>query len=61
MSVSGPLDILSTYRLQLGPALRFDRVCDLLPYFRGLGITHLYLSPCLKAAAGSTHGYDVVD
>jgi len=54
-------DMLATYRLQMGPGLTFERVCDLLPYFRGLGISHLYLSPCLKAAAGSTHGYDVVD
>ena len=54
-------DLLATYRLQLGPDLPFDRVGDLLPYFRDLGITHLYLSPCLKATAGSTHGYDVVN
>jgi (1->4)-alpha-D-glucan 1-alpha-D-glucosylmutase len=26
-----------------------------------LGVTHLYSSPYLQAAAGSTHGYDVVD
>src|SRR5205085_11675946 len=26
-----------------------------------LGISHVYLSPILQAAAGSTHGYDVVD
>lgn len=51
----------ATYRLQLGPDLSFDRVGDLLPYFRDLGISHLYLSPCLKAVSGSTHGYDVVD
>ena len=61
MSVSISKEVLATYRLQLGPDLPFERVCDLLPYFRDLGITHLYLSPCLKASAGSTHGYDVVD
>ncbi|MFH0725167.1 MAG: malto-oligosyltrehalose synthase [Pseudomonadota bacterium] len=54
-------EVLSTYRLQLGRDLTFDRVRELLPYFCDLGISHLYLSPCLKAAAGSTHGYDVVD
>ncbi|MFH0994190.1 MAG: malto-oligosyltrehalose synthase [Pseudomonadota bacterium] len=54
-------EVLATYRLQLGPDLTFERVCELLPYFRDLGISHLYLSPCLKAVAGSTHGYDVVD
>jgi (1->4)-alpha-D-glucan 1-alpha-D-glucosylmutase len=53
--------VLATYRLQLGSELTFERVCELLPYFRDLGISHLYLSPCLKAAAGSTHGYDGVD
>ena len=26
-----------------------------------LGVSHVYLSPCLQAAPGSTHGYDVVD
>ncbi|MFX6066964.1 alpha-amylase family glycosyl hydrolase, partial [Acinetobacter baumannii] len=26
-----------------------------------LGISHLYASPFLKARAGSTHGYDIVD
>ncbi|MCV4698238.1 alpha-amylase family glycosyl hydrolase, partial [Escherichia coli] len=26
-----------------------------------LGVSHLYASPYLKARAGSTHGYDVVD
>src|SRR5664280_835312 len=30
-------------------------------YLADLGITHLYCSPCLQAAPGSTHGYDVVD
>ena len=61
MNSSVSKEMLATYRLQLGPDLTFERVCDLLPYFRDLGISHLYLSPCLKSAAGSTHGYDVVD
>ncbi|MBI5591584.1 MAG: malto-oligosyltrehalose synthase [Deltaproteobacteria bacterium] len=61
MNRSVSKDMLATYRLQLGPDLTFERVCEMLPYFRDLGISHLYLSPCLKAAAGSTHGYDVVD
>ena len=52
---------LATYRVQLGPHLSFEQLAGLLLYFRDLGISHLYLSPCLKAAAGSTHGYDVVD
>ena len=51
----------ATYRLQLGPDLRFDDVRALVPYLRDLGISHLYLSPTLQARAGSAHGYDVVD
>ncbi|MDR3069818.1 MAG: malto-oligosyltrehalose synthase, partial [Propionibacteriaceae bacterium] len=51
---------VSTYRLQLGPDLRFDDVIDRLPYYAALGVGHLYLSPILTAAPGSTHGYDVV-
>ena len=34
---------------------------ELVPYLAELGVTHLYLSPILQAAEGSTHGYDVVD
>ena len=51
----------ATYRLQLSPELDFAAVAGLVPYFRDLGISHLYLSPALQARAGSTHGYDVVD
>jgi len=52
---------LSTYRLQLGPDLTFGQAAELAPYLAGLGVTHLYLSPVLRAVPGSTHGYDVVD
>jgi (1->4)-alpha-D-glucan 1-alpha-D-glucosylmutase len=55
------MDLMATYRLQLGPDLPFQRVRELLPYFRDLGISHLYLSPCFKAVGGSAHGYDVAD
>jgi len=34
---------------------------QILPYLKKLGISHVYLSPCLTAAPGSTHGYDVAD
>jgi (1->4)-alpha-D-glucan 1-alpha-D-glucosylmutase len=54
-------DFRATYRLQLGPGLRFDDVRALVPYLRDLGVSHLYLSPSLRARSGSTHGYDVVD
>lgn len=52
---------VSTYRLQLGPDLSLDDAADLVPYLDSLGVSHLYLSPVLRAAPGSTHGYDVVD
>src|SRR6201999_3827645 len=51
----------ATYRLQLGPEMRFDDARALVPYLRDLGVSHLYLSPSFAARAGSTHGYDVVD
>jgi (1->4)-alpha-D-glucan 1-alpha-D-glucosylmutase len=51
----------ATYRLQLGPELDFRGARELVPYLRDLGVSHLYLSPCLEARHGSTHGYDVVD
>ncbi len=51
----------STYRLQLNASFTFDDAAAQLPYLQALGITHLFCSPILQAAPGSTHGYDVVD
>jgi (1->4)-alpha-D-glucan 1-alpha-D-glucosylmutase len=51
----------ATYRLQLTGSFGFDWARELVSYLRGLGISHLYLSPIMQARAGSTHGYDVVD
>ncbi|MEO6776620.1 MAG: malto-oligosyltrehalose synthase [Kofleriaceae bacterium] len=51
----------ATYRLQLHAGFTFAHAREVAPYLAELGITHLYLSPILQAAAGSTHGYDVVD
>ncbi len=51
---------VSTYRVQLGADLTFDDVAQRVPYLASLGVTHVYLSPVLTAAPGSTHGYDVV-
>ena len=51
----------STYRLQFHAGFTFRDAIAIVPYLRELGITHCYASPYLKAAAGSTHGYDVVD
>ncbi len=52
---------LSTYRLQLTSAFTFADAQARLPYLAALGVSHLYLSPILTAAPGSTHFYDVVD
>ncbi len=51
----------STYRLQFHAGFTFSDASAILPYLRDLGITHVYASPYLKARAGSTHGYDVID
>ena len=51
----------ATYRLQLNKDFTFADALKLLPYLDDLGISHLYLSPILKARPGSTHGYDTVD
>jgi len=52
---------LSTYRVQLRPEFGFDAAAAIAGYLADLGISHLYSSPYLQAARGSTHGYDVVD
>ena len=51
----------STYRLQLTARFGFAEAGELADYLAALGVTHVYLSPVLQAAPGSTHGYDVVD
>ncbi len=51
----------ATYRLQLGPGQGFAEARALVPYLHALGVSHLYLSPVLRARRGSTHGYDVAD
>ncbi|WP_330234053.1 malto-oligosyltrehalose synthase [Nocardia sp. NBC_00508] len=57
-----PTTIRSAYRLQLRPdALTFAEARAIAEYLQQLGISHLYLSPILTAAHGSTHGYDVTD
>src|ERR1700753_2597957 len=52
---------VATYRLQLTADFDFDAATAVLPYLKSLGISHVYASPFLKARAGSTHGYDIVD
>ncbi|HEX7167844.1 MAG TPA: malto-oligosyltrehalose synthase [Acidimicrobiales bacterium] len=55
------IDPRATYRVQLHAGFTFDDAAAVVPYLAELGITHLYCSPYLQAAPGSTHGYDVVD
>jgi (1->4)-alpha-D-glucan 1-alpha-D-glucosylmutase len=50
-----------TYRLQLRREFGFAAAAGQAPYLAALGVSHIYLSPILQAAPGSTHGYDVVD
>jgi (1->4)-alpha-D-glucan 1-alpha-D-glucosylmutase len=52
---------VATYRLQLHAGFPLDAAGRVLPYLAELGISHVYLSPCLQAAPGSQHGYDVTD
>jgi (1->4)-alpha-D-glucan 1-alpha-D-glucosylmutase len=52
---------LSTYRLQLNRGFTFAQATAIVPYLSALGISHCYISPCLKARPGSLHGYDIVD
>ncbi|WP_165243728.1 malto-oligosyltrehalose synthase [Paludisphaera soli] len=51
----------ATYRVQLHAGFRFEDARAIVPYLAKLGITDLYTSPYLKAAPGSTHGYDITD
>jgi (1->4)-alpha-D-glucan 1-alpha-D-glucosylmutase len=59
--VPGIVTPRSTYRLQFHAGFRFADATALVPYLASLGISHVYASPYLKARAGSTHGYDIVD
>jgi (1->4)-alpha-D-glucan 1-alpha-D-glucosylmutase len=61
MSSDAPPSPSATYRLQLTPEFTFADAADVVPYLAELGVSHVYCSPILEAAPGSTHGYDVVD
>lgn len=51
----------ATYRLQFHKDFTFADAEALVPYLDRLGISHVYASPITTAAAGSMHGYDVID
>jgi (1->4)-alpha-D-glucan 1-alpha-D-glucosylmutase len=50
-----------TYRVQLSKDFTFEAAASRAEYLASLGVSHVYCSPFLQAARGSTHGYDVVD
>jgi len=52
---------VATYRLQVHAGFPLDAAGKILPYLAELGVSHVYLSPCLQAVPGSRHGYDVTD
>ncbi len=51
----------ATYRIQFHAGFTLDDAAGLADYLKALGVSHLFASPYLRAAPGSTHGYDVVD
>ena len=60
-AIQRPERVGATYRVQLRPDFGFDDAAAIAEYLADLGVSHLYASPYLQAAPGSTHGYDVVD
>lgn len=51
----------ATYRLQLNKTFTFRDAANIIPYLNALGISHVYVSPYLRARSGSMHGYDIID
>jgi (1->4)-alpha-D-glucan 1-alpha-D-glucosylmutase len=51
----------STYRLQITADFPLTAAAELVDYLSALGVGAVYVSPLLRATAGSNHGYDVVD
>ena len=54
-------ELRATYRVQLHAGFTFADAAAITDYLAQLGISHVYSSPYLQAAPGSTHGYDVVN
>jgi len=61
VNAAAPRSWIATYRLQLHQDFTLADAEKVLPYLAHLGISHVYLSPCLQATRGSQHGYDVTD
>jgi (1->4)-alpha-D-glucan 1-alpha-D-glucosylmutase len=56
-----PAELRATYRVQMHAGFGFDDAAAIVDFLAALGISHLYCSPYLQSAPGSTHGYDVVN
>ena len=52
---------IATYRLQFNRDFTLAQARELVAYLCELGVSHIYASPLLKAAPGSSHGYDICD
>ncbi|MCX4241035.1 malto-oligosyltrehalose synthase [Paraliomyxa miuraensis] len=52
---------VSTYRVQLRGDVDLSTAAAHVSDLRALGVDWLYVSPLLRAAEGSDHGYDVID
>ena len=52
---------ISTYRLQITADFTLFAAAELVDYVSALGVDWVYISPVLRSATGSNHGYDVVD
>lgn len=53
------IPLTATYRIQMNHNFKFVDILPIIPYFKKLGISHVYLSPILKPRKDSEHGYDV--
>ncbi len=51
----------STYRIQFNSKFTYNQAREMIPYFKSLGISHIYSSPILSTRPNSMHGYDIVD
>jgi (1->4)-alpha-D-glucan 1-alpha-D-glucosylmutase len=59
--MAAPTVPTSTFRLQITGSFDLTAAARLCDYLRALGAGAVYLSPLLRSAPGSEHGYDVVD
>ena len=61
MTSQNPVIPRATYRVQMHSQFGFDATAEISDYLAELGVSHVYSSPYLQAAKGSTHGYDVLN